>query len=241
MYRSRTRAVILSECLLLWFNPAIAADTASNFLSISGGFSRGDFATGENTDLYRMQIGYGQISGRYDFSITVPYLLLQDSTANESGLGDISLQAGMTFDEDVIAGNSFYGSVSLKLPTADETRALGTGETDIGGMLGYTGRFNTLSLILVGGYIITGDAPAQSYNDVFVYSAGLAMYSNPWYVYGRLDGQQKIIDTEDDALELTGGLFYQIKTRQYLTAEVFAGLSDTSPDIGFNLGLVNWF
>jgi len=238
---SHVRARIISGCLLLCFYPAMAAGAAKNFLGLSGGFSQGDFGTGVDTSLYRLQIDYGQIIGPYNFSLSVPYLVFDDSTGYESGLGDITLQAGISFNEDVFARNSFYASVSLKLPTADDADALGTGETDIGGLIGYTGRFNDVSINLAAGYIVTGDTPTQSYNDVFVYSAGLAVHTYPWYVYARLDGQQATIDAEDAPLELSGGFLYQVKTKQFINVEVFAGLSDSSPDTGFNIGLVNWF
>ena len=241
MYKVCSWLVVLAGCPWLSFNPALAADTARNYLDVSAGFSRGDFGTTLNTDLYRLQASYGQLIGRYNFSVTVPVLHLRENSLSETGLGDITLQAGMTFNEDVFERNSFYGSVSLKLPTADENTGLGTGESDVGGFLGYTGRSDTLSLNLSAGYIVTGDTPTQSYNDVFVYSAGLAKSTMPWYVYGRLDGQQSTVNSGDNPLEVTGGFFYQVKTTQYLRAEVSRGLNDSSPDLSFSLGMTNWF
>jgi len=241
IYKGCAWAVVLAGCPLLSFNPAFAADTARNYLDVSAGFSRGDFGTTLNTDLYRLQASYGQIIGRYNFSVTAPFLHLRENKINETGLGDITLQAGMSFNEDVFAANSFYGSISLKLPTADENKGLGTGESDIGGFLGYTGRSDTLSVNLSGGYVVTGDTSTQSYNDVFVYSAGIAKSTMPWYVYGRLDGQQRVLNYGDNPLEVTGGFFYQVKTTQYLRAEVSKGLNDGSPDLSFSLGMTNWF
>ena len=233
--------VVLAGCPLLSFNPAFAADTASRYLDVSAGFSRGDYGTTLNTDLYRLQASYGQIIGRYNFSVTAPFLHLRENKINETGLGDITLQAGMIFNEDVFERNSFYGSVSVKLPTADENKGLGTGESDVGGFLGYTGRFDIVNLNLSGGYIVTGDTPTQSYNDVFVYSAGLSKYTAPWYVYGRLDGQQRVVNSGDNPLEVSGGFFYQVKTTQYLRAEVSKGLNDSSPDLSLSIGMTNWF
>jgi hypothetical protein len=241
IWKTCARAAVLAGCPLLCANPVFAADVARNYLDVSAGFSQGEFGTGVNTDLYRLQVDYGQIIGRYNFSVSAPYLILRDRAGNESGVGDVNLQAGMTFNDDIFAKNSFFGSVSLKLPTADENKGLGTGESDIGGLLGYTGRFGTYSLTMTGGYIITGDTSTQSYNDVLIYSAGLSKYSQPWYVYGRLDGQQRVVDSGDNPLELSGGFFYRVKTTQYLRAEVFTGLNDSSPDLGLTLGVTNWF
>jgi hypothetical protein len=99
---------------------------------------------------YRLQVDYGQIIGRYNFSVSVPYLFIRDS-------------------------------------------------------------------------------------------AGLPKYSQLCYEYGRLDGQQRIVDLGNNPLELSGGFFYRIKTIQYLRAEVFTGLDDSSPELGFASDVTNWF
>lgn len=227
--------------LLLYHSPLLAEISIEQYIDVSVGYSQGDFNTGQKSELLQLQMTYGQVMGDYDYSIAVPYLFLSDSFGDESGLGDITLRAGMTLSGNNLAADNVYASVSVKFPTADETRGLGTGETDVGGFLSYTHNFNIVSLTLMGGYIVTGDSQVQSYEDIFVYGVGLSKMIAPWYVYGSLDGRQQTVATGDDPLELSGGFFYQIKAGWFVKMDAFVGLSNTSPDTGITVGIVNWF
>jgi hypothetical protein len=131
--------------------------------------------------------------------------------------------------------------MEIKLPTADETTGLGTGEPDLSGYLNFTHKHKQTNFTLSGGYTITGDTAAQTYNDVLRYGAGISSYFNRWYLYARLDGQQQILDTGDNPLEFSVGFFYQIRPTYFIKADSFKGLNNASPDTGFGLGLVHWF
>lgn len=226
---------------LIWHSPSLAADMADEYIELTAGYSRGSFNTGQIANLYRAQVAYGKIYDSYDINITVPYLFLNDNLGDDSGMGDIILRSGKTLGERSSSDNKLYASISLKLPTADESRGLGTGETDAGGFLSYSHHFNEMNLTLTGGYIITGDSAIQSYEDIVVYGAGLSQYVNPWYIYGSLDGHQQTLATGSAPLELSAGLLYQIKLAQFLKAEGFIGLNNDSPDFGLAIGLINWF
>lgn len=227
--------------LLLCNSPLVAVESTDQYIDFSVGYNRGDFNTGQKSELTQLQVAYGQVIGDYDFSITMPYLFLSDSFGDESGLGNITLRAGMTLSGNSLAADNVYASMSVKLPTADESKGLGTGESDVGGFLNYTHNFNILSLTLMGGYIVTGDSAIQQYEDIFVYGLGVSKMIAPWYVYGSLDGRQQTLDNGDDPLELSGGFFYQIKPARFVKMEGFVGLSNASPDAGITFGIVNWF
>jgi len=227
--------------LLLYHSPVVAEESTDQYIDFSVAYSRGDFNTGQKSELSQLQVTYGQVMSDYDFSITIPYLFLQDSFGDESGLGDITLQAGKTLSGNNLDADTVYASMSVKLPTADESSGLGTGEPDIGGFLSYTHNFNILSLTLMGGYIVTGDSQVQSYKDIFVYGVGLSKIITPWYVYGSLDGRQQTLDRGDDPLEFSVGFFYQLESARFFKMDAFVGLSNTSPDAGLTFGVVNWF
>lgn len=235
------RYVNLALLLVLCSSHVVAAESADQYVDLSYSYSQGDFDTGQKTKLSQMQVTYGQVRDAYDFSIAIPYLFLSDSFGNESGLGDITLQAGMSLSGTSGSADTVYASVSVKLPTADETKGLGTGETDYGGFLNYTHDFASLSLSIMGGYIVTGDSKSQSYKDIMVYGLGVSKMVAPWYVYASLDGRQQTLATGDDPLELSAGLFYQLKQAQFIKVEGFIGLSNSSPDSGIMLGIINWF
>lgn len=235
----RYKTVIL--LLLICFSPLGEAAATDRYVDFTFGYNQGDFNTGQTVKLSSLQVTYGQITGPYDISLSVPYLYLSDNFGDEYGLGDITLLAGMAVSGSSLTDTSLYASVAIKLPTADETKELGTGEMDTGGFLTYTQRFKTVRLSLMGGYIVTGDSITQQYKDIVVYGVGLSKIIIPWYVYGSLDGRQNILNDSDDPLEISTGFFYQVKQTQFIKMELFAGLSDSSPDVGLSIGIVNWF
>ena len=240
MFRRQSTCAGFGAALLLGCSLSAIADTNDHYLDLTAGYSRGEFDTGQVSRLYRLQFTYGQVADRYDYSITAPYLFLSNNQYGESGIGDVILRAGIVLNNNH-ATNRLYGSVATKLPVADESKGLGTGEADAGGFLNYSYHFNEMNLLLMGGYIVTGDSPQQSYEDILVYGIGLSRRINKWYVYGSLDGRQQVLGSGDDPLELSGGLLYQIKAAQFIKAEGVVGLNDGSLDYGLAVGVVNWF
>ncbi len=234
----RVTAIFL---LLALFNIQLfAGGPANQYIDVSYAYSQGDFDTDQKTRLTQLQLTYGQVQGRFDFSADLPFLFLQDSFGDETGLGDITLRGGMAVIGNNLAPDNLYASVAVKLPTADEAKGLGTGEPDVGGFLSYTRDFNFLNLTVLGGYIVTGDSRTQSYNNIAVYEVALSKMMAPWFVYGSLTGRQQTLDYGDDPLELNGGFFYHIKSGLFFKVDTFVGLSDGSPDMGVMFGIVQW-
>lgn len=235
------RHVVLILALLLCCSPLVEAGSVDHYVDLTLGYSRGDFNTGQDSKLSQLRITYGQVMEHYDFSVEVPYLFLSDSFGDESGLGDVTLRAGRTLGDKNPDADNLYVSVAIKLPTASDSKGLGTGEADVGSFIRYTHPINKMNLSLLGGYIITGDSVIQVYHDIFVYGIGLSRITAPWYIYGSLDSRQKTFSTGDYPLELSGGFFYQLNSAQFVKVEGFVGLSNSSPDIGATIGFVNWF
>lgn len=69
-------------------------------------------------------------------SEAAPLLSLTEKTSGSSTtemeLGDVVLRAGAVLLAATSAGSSVNGSAAMKLPTADEAKGLGTGQTDYG-------------------------------------------------------------------------------------------------------------
>jgi hypothetical protein len=235
------RYLFLIMALLLCQSPLVKADSVDHYVDLALGYSRGDFNSSQETKLSQLQVTYGQVMPRYDFSVSAPYLFLSDNLSDESGWGDIVLRAGIALADKNSSADHLHASIAIKLPTANDTKGLGTGEADLGGFLNYTHPLNKMYITLMGGYIVTGDNLLQSYNDIVVYGAGLSKIITPWYVFGRLDGRQSTLETDDAPLELSGGFFYQLYPTQFLKLEGFAGLSHSSPNVGLTIGFVNWF
>lgn len=219
----------------------VTAATTERYLEFTAGKSRGEFDTSEVADMYRLQLAYGQVSGRYDHSITASYLFLSDEFGDDSALGDVVLRGGILLDSQNVSKDSLYVSLALKLPTGDESKGLSTGESDLGGFLNYTQHYKVINLTLMGGYIVTGDTRTRSYDDILVYGISLSRQFDHWYVYGGLEGRQQMLDTRDDPLELSGGLLYQMQRNRFLKLEGIVGLNESSLDYGVSVGIVNWF
>ena len=219
----------------------VVAEAASQYVDLSMGYSRGDFGTGQDSELSQIQVTYGQVVKQYDYSVTLPYLFLSDRYGDDHGIGDVMLRGAMKLGEDIPGEDALYMSIAVKLPTADEKKGLGTGEMDVGGFLSYTHYFHEMQFSVLGGYIITGDSPRQSYHDILVYGMSLARMFTSWYLYASLDGRQQTLETGDDPLEFSAGFFYQINTSLFLKTEALVGLNDASPDHGMTVGVVNWF
>ena len=235
------RYTLLIMALLLSRSPLVGADTVDHYVDLTLGHSRGDFNSAQNTELSQLQITYGQVMEHYDFSIVLPYLFLSDNLGNESGMGDTTLRIGTSLKGKNSGTDNLYASIAIKLPTANDSKGLGTGEADLGGFLTYTHDLKKMSLSVLGGYIVTGDSLFQRYENIFVYGVGLSNIVTPWYYYASLDGRQATLIADNPSLELSAGFFYQLNPDQFVKMEGFAGLSNSSPDMGATIGFINWF
>jgi hypothetical protein len=77
------------------------AEDGRAYLDMTGGYKTGDFGTPTKSELFYLQPALGYVTPRYDVSITIPYLFLNNTTAGQSttedGIGDIYLHVGMCF------------------------------------------------------------------------------------------------------------------------------------------------
>lgn len=235
-----------AACLLgLAMAPGLhAATDGKAYLEFASGFKSGDFGTAVRSDLYYVAPSAGYVAPRYDLSATASYLrLTADGPAGsttESGLGDIVARAGAVLSPD--AGNfSAYGALALKIPTADEDRGLGTGETDIGVFLSARYALGSLRLGLQGGYLKTGLAHMDALRDVFLYGAGLSATAGRGQVYASLDGRTPLVDGARAPLEIGAGGLYPLGSRYWIKGSAFAGLNEGGPAFGVGMGVVRAF
>lgn len=179
---------------------------------VSGGYKTGDFGTPTTSHLYYFSPTIGYVAPGYDVSITIPYLSLTSETtgvsSSESGIGDIILRGGAALIPEKRAGLSVTWSLALKLPTADETRALGTGETDYGAFLSLHQRFGRVKISLMAGYILVGDTPLINYNDVSIYGVGISKAFDRTNVYASFEGRRAMVPNEKDPREVNIGFFH---------------------------------
>jgi hypothetical protein len=224
---------------------AASADTGRGYLDLGGGYKTGDFGTPTTSSLYYLSSTIGYVAPRYDFSVTVPYLSLTNKTngqsRTESGIGDIILRGGAVFIPEGSSGFSFNGTLAFKLPTADETRGLGTGETDYGAFLGLYQRIENFKLSLTGGYIKVGDPPLVNYNDIYLYGVGISRLFGKTNIYVSLDGRRSMVPGAQNPQEVSVGLFHILNVDYAIRGSAVKGLNNGGPDFGMDFGIVRWF
>lgn len=246
--RRRARSAVWLLALAVAPFGQVRAD-GNAFFELSGGFKSGDFGTAVRSDLLYVAPAVGYLTPSYDFSATVPYLRLTtdggtdagETSATESGIGDIVARAGKVLAPEAFDELSLYGSVAVKLPTADEAKGLGTGETDLGAFLAARWPLGNLRLNLQGGYIKSGLGHSEGLRDVFLYSAGLSGAATRAHWYVSLDGRTALVQGTRAPLEISGGSLYALGGRYFLKGAAFAGLNEGGPAYGVAGGIVRMF
>ncbi len=232
--------------LLIAMMPVAArAAEGRGYLDITGGYKTGDFGTPVTSDLFYLSPALGYVTPVYDVSITIPYLFLTNTasgqSATEEGIGDIYLHGGYVFIPETKNGYSLYGSLSVKLPTADKDKGLGTGETDYGGFLLAGKRLGQNRFTLSAGYIIVGSPTGVSFNNVYVYDIGYARIFTRTELLIWYEGRGAMISGAKDPQEINVGFFHILNKDYSIKGSTFAGLNNGGPDFGLNLGIVRWF
>jgi len=224
---------------------AVFAAGGRSYLDISAGYMSGDFGTTTSSRLFALSPTLGYVALRHDFSVTAPYLSLTNENNGvkntESGLGDIIARAGAVLFPANGAGFSVNGSVAVKLPTADETRGLGTGETDYGAFASLQQRLQAFKVSVTAGYLKTGDPPGLDYDDGFSYGIGLSRRFASATVYGAYDYRQAVISGFENPQEISAGFFHILSADYAEKGHLFVGLNNGGPDGGGSLGIVRWF
>jgi hypothetical protein len=221
------------------------AEEGRGYLDFSGGYKTGDFGTPTRSNLYYLAPTLGYVAPQYDVSVTIPYLSLTNKTAGvsttETGIGDIILRGGRVLVPEGEKGLSLYGSLAVKLPTADENKGLGTGKTDYGAFLSLYKRIESVKLAFLGGYIITGNSSSFNYNDIYLYGVGVSKIFGRTDLYASLEGRRSSVAGAANPLELNLGFLRFLSKDYSLKGNTFFGLTDGSPDFGVSLGILRWF
>jgi hypothetical protein len=156
---------------------------------------------------------------------------------HESGLGDLRLAASYRLAGGGARLFRLDAGVSVKLPTADESRGLGTGEFD--GRVGLSGEVRFWSLTLFGGagYNILGDPPGVDYADVPDAYAGLESLplADRVLISGWIEGSSEIV--EGAGARLAAGLALRTLGKVRFEIEATAGLSDAAEDYSVSVGV----
>ena len=130
---------------------------------------------------------------------------------------------------------------TVKLPTADEDKGLGTGETDYGVALDMYRAVGGTMVFGGAGYTVLGDNEYIALDNVANANLGFSRNVGGGSAGVMYDWRQAASDTADDRSELTG--FYSMRTggRDKVQVYATAGLSDGSPDWGAGVSYTTGF
>ena len=216
----------------------------------------GDYGEPTQTDLIYLPFVAKRYFSQGDLTLTLPFIdistdgnaavstgdiiTLTDSDKQDgSGLGDVLLK-GRYYAVEQRDHWPFIDFVAkLKLPTADENKNLGTGETDLSLVSEFSRRINAEWFALAElGFSWIGDPPGADFNNWWIYSIGAGhAYSSNVTLEGFLDGRTALVDGNDDPLSALFSMEYKINPDLRIDSLAEIGLNDGAPDVGITIGI----
>ena len=227
--------------------PAAAGDFAA---SVGMDYSSGDYGTNRTSETWYVPVVGKYETGPLALKLTVPYLRITNPSVGpdgeplpggcsktESGLGDIVGSAGYALLDGTQRGGLLLDVVGkVKLPTADEDRCLGTGETDYSVQFDVAKAFGAVTAFGTLGWKKFGDPSGTDFRDPVYASLGVASKLAPATTVGAAyDWREKVGARGDELSELA--LFATQKLDDSWKLQLYAvkGFSDASPDWGGGL------
>ena len=203
-----------------------------------------DFARQDNHDREfspSMTLTYGLFE-RMDMGLGGGYLFIHPAEGQkENGLADTELKIKYRLIDEKDLMPSFAIAGKLKIPTASESKGLGSGKMDFGINLIFTKNLSKrLVLHLNLGYTFIGE---DRVNNEFNYSvAGQFIISDKWALVGEIVGVNNLNGRKgDDPFSGLLGTYYLITDNIVWDAGVEIGMSKAAPDFRFTTGLTLLF
>jgi len=261
-FSSFALSLCLGGVLILSAGPARAEDSpqpaASPDYQWEGGlffsYLTGDYGEHRTSELYYGALMIKRFFKKGDITLTVPYLDIpsdgvtfiggtaeaDNSAGGGSGLGDIILKGRYYALEQngVLPFLDLVGSV--KIPTADADRGLGTGEPDFTVLGEFAWRLGDSPWTALAelGYTFVGKPEDLDVRNRWLYSLGLAREMGPKLtVSGYLDGRTAIFEGNENPLSVLLIGTYKFRPDLRLDTMLEFGLSDGAPDLAVTLGL----
>ncbi len=156
----------------------------------------------------------------------------------EDGLGDVLLDGGYVLLEEKDVAPELRGFATIKFPTADSSKGLGTGEFDETLGLGLGKKLGKWTTGLDAYYVFVGSPPGTPLRDSVGLTGRLAYDPTPTLrVAGVLEWATAAARHEQNPLEARVTVQLRAGDRVRLEAGVIKGLSNGSPNFGLLTGL----
>lgn len=152
---------------------------------------------------------------------------------SRSGMGDVNLTAGYSFN---LGGATFFDAVGkAKLPTASESKFLGTGSTDFTAQGELLHSLGDVSIGAFGGRRFNGSSDLYDLRDVWLGGAGVYYTKDKVSLGLDYEWRQGSITGSPDRSEATASLTYKLSNALRLQGYTYTGFTDGSPDLGGGL------
>lgn len=234
------------------------AETRDWRVSASANYETGEYGTSTRTETLYMPVTLKRYFLEGDASVTIPYISQTSSSevvtidgsvfqikrspgpaVTNSGLGDVVLKGSYyllaegkkwPFDLNL--------SAKIKMPTASDSKGLGTGEFDTGLGLefakalpsGFTGYFDIY-------YTAIGDPPGLDLEDRVSFDAGFSRTLDArWTLSAFYEESTPLVRDNANLRDFLVSFEYKTDERTKIFFGSTLGLTNTSPDYGFTVG-----
>lgn len=229
--------------------PALANDDSSISVTTGVDFSSGDYGTDSKTDILVVPFSVRYKTGNLRLSATLPWLRIEGSSAivgdgsggvvvdpnaprtTRDGLGDVSLGAAYMIPEETL-GFGLDLSARVKLPTASESKGLGTGKADVSLGAEVSKTFGAVTPFASVGYRMPGDPTGVNLSNAWNASAGASITMGKTILIASYDYRESTSALSDDSHELFGAVSVPLNEQLNFTLYGTGGLSDGAPDYG---------
>ncbi len=217
-------------------------------ISAASYFSNGDYGEDSDTDILYFPVSYSANYGKWGAQVTVPHLRV-DGVGNvlvniggvnravagtqqerNRGVGDSVVSLIYQFDPFTENSPFMDFRLDVKLPTADETRGLGSGETDYSAQLDLSQGFGSSVLFSTIGYTFRGktDLYQSLQNSAFVQLGVAQTTSSRWSIGLFYDYREAASSFSQEVHEIVPYFSWQISTNWSFTGFAVVGFTDAS-------------
>ncbi|HSG06467.1 MAG TPA: hypothetical protein VLB09_08725, partial [Nitrospiria bacterium] len=216
----------------LYSDTAVPVERGKSRLDFTVGFEKWSLKPRETRYIFDTELSYGLINN-LEFTVQVPYVVRDpNGKGSRSGLGDLNLKAKIRFIKGRAANPvSMSGMILLKFPGCDEDKGLTpecTGETDLGIKGIASKEFFPVTMHLNLGFIVVGNPPNSSLDDVFAYGLAFDMLTRVEFLHAvaELSGEtNRDPDAKSDPHSLLIGLLYDIDIKKSVSLAADFGLT----------------
>lgn len=232
---------------------------AEDYVQIGTGadYSSGDYGNTEDTKILSVPVSLKVKKDAFFVRASIPYLHVKGpgsvvagdggpvpggtagAVTTNDGIGDLSLSAGYTLD---LTDTTYFDIIGrIKIPTASESKNLGTGTTDFTAEGAITHQFGEISLSARGGRRFNGSSTRFPLRDVWQAGAGAYYQAGDIMLGLDYDWREASLSTASDRSEVTGSVTYKVTPAVRIQGYGYTGFTDGSPNAGGGLQLLYRF